>query len=334
MTQTAGRLGHIDFIKCIALAGIILAHADSPGAVMMLRSFDVPCMVILSSLLASHSYRKHCADRAAIFHYLLSRFKRLVFPTWIFLTLYFGLHWVFSGHPYDVNYYLASYFLTRYGIGYVWIILVYLYCALLVPLFHKTGWNRRSVCTVAALYLLYEAAYWLRLGTDSRLLVSTFYYMIPYGSIAFLGYHYTGMKTATKYRIALASFLVFVSFAVYYRVGTGAFRLVQISKYPPRLYYLSFGVLGTFALLIPGEKFNCGWFGHPAIRFVSTHTLWIYLWHILWLTLYDVFRLPAVWLVKFPIVFAGAALTVVFVNKLLDLIEKKVRPGFFRYLRG
>lgn len=334
MSQKANRLGYIDFIKCIALVGIILAHVGSPGVVMMLRSFDVPCMVMLSSLLASYSYKKYSEKRLAVPNYLLSRFKRLVFPTWIFLTLYFVMYWLLSGHPYDVKYYLSSYLLTRYGIGYVWIILIYLYCALLIPLFHRVGLNHKSVISVIALYLLYEIAFYYQLGTENKILMSTLYYIIPYGSVSFLGFHYRAMKTKAKYGIVLASFIIFVSFAVYYRISEGAFQLVQISKYPPRVYYLSYGVLCTFSLLLLCEKLNFRWFSHPIIQFISMHSMWIYLWHILWLTIYSVLKLPAIWFIKLPIVFGGAVITVIIVNKCLDLIEKKVQLKVLKYLRG
>ena len=334
MTKKVSRLGYIDFIKCIALNGIILAHVGSPSIVMMLRSFDVPCMVMLSSLLASYSYKKFSTNKFSVPNYLLFRFKRLVFPTWVFLTLYFGLYWLLSGHRYDVKYYLASYLLTRYGIGYVWIILIYLYCALLVPLFQKTGLKYKSILSVLLLYLLYEIAYYLQLGTENKILMSTLYYIIPYGSVAFLGFHYNAMSAKTKYCILSISLFVFVSFAMYYRISEGSFQLVQISKYPPRLYYLSYGVLGSFTLLLLCEKLNFIWFSHPIIQFISMHSMWIYLWHILWLTIYNVIKLPEIWLIKYPVVCIGAGLTVVIANKCFDLIEKKVHQEIFKYLRG
>lgn len=48
------RMGYIDFLKFIGLTGIIIAHVGSPDWLMMLRNFDVPFMVILSSILGEN----------------------------------------------------------------------------------------------------------------------------------------------------------------------------------------------------------------------------------------------------------------------------------------
>ena len=49
--QAVSRIGYIDFLKVIGLAGIVAAHTGPPGWVIMLRCFDVPLMVILSAML-------------------------------------------------------------------------------------------------------------------------------------------------------------------------------------------------------------------------------------------------------------------------------------------
>ena len=57
------RIGYVDFLKFIGLTGIILAHVGSPSWLMMLRSFDVPLMVILSSMLGKKSFEKYLRFR-------------------------------------------------------------------------------------------------------------------------------------------------------------------------------------------------------------------------------------------------------------------------------
>ena len=60
------RIEYIDFLKFIGLTGIIIAHVGSPNWIMMLRSFDVPLMVIISSFLASYSIKKYKNDKKII----------------------------------------------------------------------------------------------------------------------------------------------------------------------------------------------------------------------------------------------------------------------------
>ena len=45
------RIPYLDFLKVIALIGIVIAHVSPPGPIFMLRNFDVVLMVVISSIL-------------------------------------------------------------------------------------------------------------------------------------------------------------------------------------------------------------------------------------------------------------------------------------------
>lgn len=336
--QANDRLFYIDFLKCIGLAGIIAAHVGSPDWLFMLRSFDVPLMVILSSVLAERSYSKFSGSKTSVIDYYVSRIKRLVIPTWIFLTLFFVVKLIITGNCESLKYYLASFLLTRYGIGYVWVILIYLYSAMLIPLFAKFKLSVTSVVIVVISYTIYETAYRFGLGlnggTVRYLIETTFYYIIPYGLVTYLGYNYTRMNAKTKYVIFVASLFVFVLIAVFYWADTGKFQQVQIAKYPPRLYYLSYGIACSFALLMICERKNTALFDNKTVRYISSHSMWLYLWHILSLTVYEKLNLPEVWIVKMIAVCSFSIAAVIIVNKLLDILERKRRFSCFKYLRG
>ena len=146
------RLNYIDFLKFIGLTGIILAHVGSPNYVIMIRNFDVPLMVLLSSMLAAKSIKKYNSNIA----YWISRIKRLVIPTWIFLVIYFIIKAIITNKTTSIEYDLVSFILTKYGIGYIWIILIYLYSALLIPLFKKIKFSTKNNIIILLIYLLYE----------------------------------------------------------------------------------------------------------------------------------------------------------------------------------
>lgn len=282
-TQTmTSRLDYIDFLKFIGLTGIIIAHVGAPSWAMMLRSFDVPLMVILSSILAEKSYRKikkHDLTSANVYFFL--RIKRLVLPTWMFLTLYFLIEAVLGGGFDSIKYYIASYCLTRYGIGYVWIILIYLYSAMLIPLFSKLKLSAKGFILVIVVYLTYEVSYYLGFGVTNKFLDTTVFYIIPYGLLTYLGYNYNKMSSKMRLAIMIISGIVFSAFGSYYWINSGTPQLVQIAKYPPRLYYLSYGIMWSFLLLILCEKNNFKIYSNPLIKYISMHSMWIYLWHIL-----------------------------------------------------
>lgn len=331
----SARLDYIDFLKVVGLTGIIIAHVGSPRWVHMLRNFDVPLLVIISSLLAEKSYKKYEGNGLkSAGQYFLSRFQRLVLPTWIFLTLYFLLSAFHDRSLQNLEYYFCSYCMTRYGISYVWIILIYLYSALLIPFFCKLKFSLWSVVFIAVIYLSYETACFFQIGTANKVFETTFYYIIPYGLLTYMGYNYYKMPPKIHYWIMIVSFTVFVLLAGYYWIKTGSLQSVQIAKYPPTSYYLSYGVLWSFSLLLFCEKFSFKLYTHPLIKYISIHSLWIYLWHILVLYYYDMSPLPQTWFLKLILVFSFALLLVFAVNTVLDLLEKKRTIRVFKYLRG
>ena len=317
------RLHYIDFLKAVGLTGIIIAHVGPPAWAMMLRNFDVPLMVILSSILAERSYRKY-NDGGVLSagKYCLTRIKRLVIPTWIFLTLYFMITRLIDGHFQSIQFYIDSYCLTKYGMGYVWVILIYLYSAILIPIFCKWRVSKRNAAVVVVIYLLYEMAYHFKIGVSNKVLDTTFYYIVPYGLLTYFGANYKQLSMKARCRIIAGAFIVFAMFGCYYWLTSGTPQNVQIAKYPPRLYYLSYGVLWSFSLLLLCEKHQLKIYTSPFIRYISAHSLWIYLWHILAIYVYGILHLPEIWYLKFIIVYLMALVAVFMVNKLLDLIGR------------
>lgn len=334
--ETSKRVGYIDFLKFIGLTCIIVAHVQPPDWALMLRSFDVPLMVILSSILARRSYERRRSTQPSAGHYLAARFKRLVFPTWLFITGFFLLN-ALAGRVFDVSYIAASYALTRYGMGYVWIILVYLYAMLSVVLFWRIrSWGAGKVAALLLVaYLSYEVAYHFGIGIQNKLVDTTFYYAVPYGILAYLGFGFEDFGPQAKAAILSLAVACFAALACYYWAKTGSFQMVQIAKYPPRAYYLSYGIACSFGLLMFCERHDLPIYRSRLVRFVSMHSMWIYLWHILVLDAYKGLGLPSHWLVKLLVVYAGAMATVVVVNTCLDRVERSGRAlPALKYLRG
>ena len=311
---------YIDFLKTIGLLMIILAHVEPPWLIKFLRCFDVPFMVILSGILAAHSR----SEVKQFLSYFLKRFKRLVLPVWIFLILYF-LIFAYKGMTYSTEYYIDSFLLTRYGVGCVWIILIYLYCACMVPflkeLFRKN--IRLAWVLVIVLYLLYQIAYHFRIGTENRFIDTTFYYIIPYGLLNVLGLRYEYMSRKQKLTVFSVSFLIFIAMAVYYYFTTGSIQLPTVEKYPARLYFLSYSIMMSYLLLMICEDKEWKIFRNRLVLFISEHSLWIYLWHMLYLWVYDYKALPQLFYLKWFTVAVLSIVTVFIQEKVLLLIQNK-----------
>lgn len=328
------RLDYIDFLKCVGLICIMTAHVNCPFPIFFLRNFDVQLMVIISAMLVGLSYdRRDPRTLREIAAFEGKRILRLALPAWIFLVGALLLQ-ACAGNVYAADYYLQSFLFTSYGMNYVWIILIYIFSALLIPLFAKLPNNVYTPLVILAVYAVYEVLFALGIGAESRWMMTTVYQIIPYGVLSYIGYQYPKMKRKTKAGITLAALLIFAGCAFVYWISAGSFVSTQEAKYPARIYYLSYGVFVSMLLLSLCAKFPIKRMYHnPFVSFVSKHSLWIYLWHILWLWISKRIIPERLWFVELPFLFFLSVLSVYVQNLLISLIEKKKTVPFFKYLK-
>lgn len=148
----------LDYIRLIGIFLIILAHIpDVPSVVMAIRRFDVPLMVIISGYLFS---KVQTIEEKNISIYLSKRFKRLVLPVWVFLCIFFTaivliVKIIGYRYPFTLEQICRSFFLLD-GIGYVWIIRIYLFVALIGPYLYKKMKNGNTIKYLAVAYGAYE----------------------------------------------------------------------------------------------------------------------------------------------------------------------------------
>ncbi len=172
----------IDLLRFIGLAMIILAHTNPPEIIFQARNFDVPLMVVVAGLSFRASYRLE-----PYFTYLWNRVKRLIFPVWLFLTLYF-LVVNKTGYPIALPNFrkIIESYLFLDGIGYVWIIRVFLLVSIVSPLIYSYCQREKSdgkyLLSVTSIYLLYEFITIVSAGTPQTLpiyiLENIFFYLM------------------------------------------------------------------------------------------------------------------------------------------------------------
>ena len=305
------RIEYIDFLKFFGLTCIILAHCKIPDTLFMIREFDVILMVIVSSYLASYSIKKYNNNFNSIKSYYNSRFKRLVIPTWNFLIIYFIFRFVFYNDYRNGSYYLFSFLLTRYGVAYVWIISIYFLSAFLMPVYRKIGYKKKNFIMIVSIYLLYELLWISGIKINNRFIV-TMLYMIPYGMISYIGYCFDEMSNKDKKFLILTNGFIFTTMFFYYLINNGSIELIENVKYPPRLYYISYGIFCSLLLMTICNKFNFKIFKNKIIVFISKNSLWIYLWHILILDFIDLKK----WYINFILVYIISIIIVYIFNKI------------------
>lgn len=278
----------IDLLRFIGLMMVMLAHVYPPSWLAQLRNFDVPLMVLVSALSFGASYKAESYGS-----YVWARVKRLVFPVWLFLTLLFTLQWL-TGFPQPLpspEKIIRTYQLLD-GIGYVWVIRVFLLVALIAPfIWHfsqQQGATMRYWWILLVAYLGYEAAvYWVLPQANAEikwLLRDWLFYLWPYALVFAFGLKIPVLSSLQLRRFTIGFALLFAAFAVYFMWQHGQWYPTQKFKYPPQHYYLVYALLVALLLwqLAPSLLQICRQL--QLIRFVlfaGANSIWIYLWHIL-----------------------------------------------------
>src|SRR3989339_290625 len=243
----------IDFLRTLGLFAIILAHVSPPALISQLRSFDVPLMVVISGYVFAIT-KPTSENTFKLIPYVKNRFVRLAIPVWIFLSFFFILVFI-SSHVLNIPFpfggakILSSYLLWN-GIGYVWIIRVFLMIAICGPLFiKKIEKFKNKLHIIAILYVSYEIIFLLytkiyfKLNDNLNLiLIGTLFYLIPYLLFFTYGTFFRQMKKNTTSSIILISTLLLKYINIFEKIKSIKSRTL--------------------------------------IHFIGSSTLWIYLWHI------------------------------------------------------
>ena len=272
----------IDYMRAGALALIILAHVSAPFTIMEFRCFDVVMLVFLSGF----SYRLSAENRKRTYKkYIWGRIKKLLFPTWIILTLIFGCVFFISksAEPIGIVKMIESYLLYD-GIGYVWFVRVTLLLAIVSPIL--LGLSKKihnnELYFVVVLIIWYILYYLMLLIYNMNMFphwINLFYYLYPiyimgYGSIYFLGIHYNNLSQVLKRGIFLITVFIIVFFKFFANASIGE------DKYPPGMLYIAYGIMwsiGVYEILNRLHLKKCP----ELVRWISQNSFTVYLVHII-----------------------------------------------------
>lgn len=274
----------IDLMRLAGILLIILAHVNPPNVLFQIRTFDVPMMVFVSGM----SYYYSGKTNVRIVPYILSRFKRLVLPVWVFFSLFFSFIYAFGVTSFTNDLTIKTIILTFMlsGFGYVWIIKVFLLVALLSPLLTLLA-NRVSgyfISILAFFFLMISLLISKLIPHPTPFII---YFLIndiiipciSYGSVFILGYKALSLsKKQIYFSIAMFS-TIFIAYIACNYFQYGRIDMPQSYKYPPTLYYVAFSLIMTFTVFMIIKSLKIGKI-NPLFEFASSNTIWIYLWHI------------------------------------------------------
>ncbi len=289
----------LDMLRGFGMVLLVLAHSSPPAWLFQLRNFDVPLLVAVSAATYATIYQNRVP---AFFPFIRKRLSRIVFPAWIFLSVFFALAAIaaaFSQRAYPfAGKQIASSYAFAVGIGYVWVLKVFAFTALMTPwmlgLKRKIPSQSRYLRLLFLLYVLYELAVaHVHASIPSGAALNVFdryvFIFIPYALLFAYALQLPSMTTKQILRVAMSNGMIFIGLAILFYTREGAFIQTQAFKQPPQLYYLSYGMMSLNLAYAFTRTRLVERVPQHFLSWLSLHSLWVYLWHIfaiyLWLFL-------------------------------------------------
>jgi hypothetical protein len=307
----------IDLLRFIGLSFLILGHVEPPGWLFQLRNFNVPLVVMASAMALTQAHLKE-----NYLSYVWKRIKRLAFPVWLFLTLYFlfiSITGLVANQLTGQNIW-DNYTLSNAG-GFMWIIRIFLLVALTAPFTYqisqKIQSNKLYLILLLLVYVCYEGLlYLVNSYPDNawKTFIEEFVcYGVAYGVIYALGLRLAKLTVKELWLVGGLSFCVFAALCGILYYYEGHLVSTQGYKYPPSAYYVSYAI-ATSIVIYKCAKFICGALSRlpwveGVVMFIAQNSLWIYLWHTLFLLI--TYRMNHQgFLAKYFVVYAISALAV------------------------
>lgn len=302
------RDNYIDFLRFIGLSLIILAHVHAPNIIHQIRCFDVPLMLFVSGLAYSNKDVK-----ASWKKFYLPRIKKLLIPVYMFVLVDLAAY-VFTNRALSTETIIRTLFLCEDGaVGYIWIFRVFILIMLITPLLckiNRTLSNKQFWILMLSLYAFQWLIVWLMRFISSEPLISVYRETLPYlvgYAIPFL----LGLRlrqTTKKQENAFLITIIIVSISVlclFYIQYHTIIEPTPYFKYPPRSYYIIYGLFAS-AILWKLRQALAPIANKKWILFVGSNTTWIYLWHIVFVTIAN--HMFENWLLKYILTYLFALL--------------------------
>lgn len=245
------RYSSIDIMRVVGTFLTMMAHVLPPNPILQVRTFDVVMLVFISGIC---SFKEgNISSLKQYVHYIIKRIRRLVIPTYVLLvgmiTVFYMLYTVLGGRPFFWSFkQIVDSFMLLDGVGYVWIVRVYLLMALIIPFIAKLN-QRISTKSYAVIGIVWSIVLFCINGiSSSSLPVSSlrflyenyFVYLLGYGFVIFVSMAFT-KDTGNKNLIILV-IINFVICQIMNMIKGYGFSPADY-KYPPSLYYISYGLL-------------------------------------------------------------------------------------------
>jgi len=269
----------IDNLRGMAMLAMIVIHSISyffsdklSFLIWDYSQWAVPVFFFCSFYLFFKSSKK-----ISLLQYLKKRFLKLFIPYYIFLGFFYILLYFFEKKSFfNLNYLKANIFLYG-GIDFNWLVLIFVYLTLLMPLIL---WFRKNKFLYYGYFILslFSSIYFIFVKTNYRLTMWLPWSVLIYFTIYFIE------KEKNKIKLLLISFISLLIFLVIrvVEIKIGHNLSQYANKYPPTLYHLSYGIFSIIIIFLLSKKniFNFLNFD-KLLNFLSINSYSLFFIHIL-----------------------------------------------------
>jgi|GEM_PF-5812780 len=277
----------LDWLRSIGTMLVILAHASPPPILRNIRCFDVCLLFLVSGFSFDLTNRFKSGNFENFNGYVVRRVKRLAIPAWCIVTLiYLGTSSLCllakADNMYSFKDYILSMLFTNQGLGYVWIVKLYLFNAIMLPLcsafFYQYSKMKKWVCGCSAILVYTVICYFYtiylkaNMNLNVRVLIEEFLLCpVAYFIVTVIGVA-LNRDNKNTYRVLTLAVPIF---ALCQMINYADGFVPNSYKWPPNLYYLSYGIMVSILLYlaVPNRKVM-------VIEWISRHSYDIYLYHI------------------------------------------------------
>jgi peptidoglycan/LPS O-acetylase OafA/YrhL len=332
----------IDFLRGLAIIVMIITHTTAffphdkiASAIWNWSHFAVPIFIFCSSYL----FFKKSSDEAslissnkpsvtpqingakeskspAILPYLKKRIIRLLIPYYIFLFFFLLSLLLFTPKILTAKYIVQSIFLIG-GTDLNWLVLLFLYIAILLP-FIDLFFKRNKV-----LFWLY---FLISFGSTLLLLIYhpsvsyKSYMWVPWSIVPYFTLFYVHFENKPKKLISIYFLLFFLFLITYFLLLSLSHSVILIhNKYPPNIFYLSYGLFILLALSYLLKFFVNNKIVSAVFNFFSVYSYQIFFLHYIILTVFATFitRLSLNWISYTSAVFGVTVILQLLFNEVI-----------------
>jgi peptidoglycan/LPS O-acetylase OafA/YrhL len=280
----------IDALRGIAIIVMIMTHVTSfftsDSIAMWIWNwshFSVPIFIFCSAYLFFH---KNLQKEVNGLSYFRKRFLRLVIPYYIFLFFFIPVLFFLKPNIVTINFILQSIFIIG-GVDINWLVLLFIYFACILPFFVVLFQKQKILFWISFLIALFNSFLFLFYvpPISYKFIMWIPWSLMLYFTLIFLHYEKKNKKILIVFFVAV---VVLIS-SYYLRVSAHQSTILIHNKYPPNIFYLSYGISCLMLLSFLFKRFQSKRLIANILRYFSSYSYPLYFIHYLILTVYAVF---------------------------------------------